>query len=200
MSILKAHNIISDPGISSNIFENLFGNMPFTQIQYNTPSDYVEKYWKQYSKSPYRNNSINGKIFEFIIATLFVRENILPLYLQAKVAFVPNVEYDAILYCPEFGPIVLSMKTSYRERYKQADLEAIALKYVHRKAKSFLLTLDKKDSDSVNKKIKEGEVIGLNESIYCLSPQFDNFIGRLKNLTFGIAKQVEIVESNLIVQ
>ena len=92
-------------------------------------------------------------IFEYILATLFVREGILPLYLSAKVAFVPNVIYDLMLFTSERGPICLSAKTSLRERYKQADLESIALKYVHRKALSFLLTLEENEAKSVKKKL-----------------------------------------------
>lgn len=61
--------------------------------------------------------------------------------MSAKVAFVPNVIYDLMFYTSERGPICISAKTSLRERYKQADLEAIALKYVHRKALSYLVTL-----------------------------------------------------------
>ena len=96
------------------------------------PSEYVRYCWNNYENSGVeRNNSLNGTIFELIIATLFVKEGILPLHLQAQVAFVPNVNFDAVLYTHENGPIGLSLKTSLRERYKQADLEAVALKYVH---------------------------------------------------------------------
>ena len=91
------------------------------------PSEYVRYCWNNYENSGVeRNNSLNGTIFELIIATLFVKEGILPLHLQAQVAFVPNVNFDAVLYTHETGPIGLSLKTSLRERYKQADLEAVA--------------------------------------------------------------------------
>lgn len=199
MGILKSYNVVRNEGIASNIFESLFEDIPFTQISYSSPSEYVKMYWDKYISSPNRNVSLNGNIFELIMATLFIRENILPLYLQAKVAFVPNVEYDAILYCKEFGPIALSMKTSLRERYKQADLEAIALKYVHRRAKSFLLTLVDHESEIVNCKIKSGDVIGLNKSINCSSFQLDELIEDFKQINFEQAGNVPIIESNLII-
>ena len=108
-----------------------------------TPNEYVSYCWDKYINSGVaRNNALNGSVFELIIASLLVKERIVPLYLQANVAFVPNIDFDAIVYSSENGPISLSLKTSLRERYKQADLEAIALKYVHRKAKSYLLTID----------------------------------------------------------
>jgi hypothetical protein len=63
-------------------------------VKYQKPSDYISTYWEAFQKHPKGNNNLNGKIFEYILATLCVRENILPLYMSAKVAFVPNVIYD----------------------------------------------------------------------------------------------------------
>lgn len=121
---------------AGNIFESLFPS--FMEVKYNSPSDYVNIYWDAYTQVTDMNSNLNGKVFEYILATLCVREGILPLYLSAKVAFVPNVIYDLMFYSAERGPICLSVKTSLRERYKQADLESIALKYVHREALCFL--------------------------------------------------------------
>ena len=138
------------------VFDSLFPS--FLNVKYKNPSDYISTYWEAFQKNPEGNNNLNGKIFEYILATLCVRENILPLYMSAKVAFVPNVIYDLMFYTAERGPICVSAKTSLRERYKQADLEAIALKYVHRKALSFLVTLEENEAKSVKAKIKSGDV------------------------------------------
>jgi len=40
----------------------------------------------------------------------------------------------------------LTIKTSLRERYKQADLEGLALKQVYRKSKTYLITLSGQES------------------------------------------------------
>lgn len=161
------------------------------------PSEYVRYCWNKYESSEItKNNSLNGKIFEIIIATLFVKENIVPLHLQAQVAFVPNVNFDAILYTNETGPIGLSLKTSLRERYKQADLEAIALKYVHRKAENYLLTMDINEANSVSDKIKNGDVLGLNQAILATSEEFDDFIEKLKNRTFISPGAIEIIKAS----
>ena len=161
------------------------------------PSEYVRYCWNKYESSEItKNNSLNGKIFEIIIATLFVKENIVPLHLQAQVAFVPNVNFDAILYTNETGPIGLSLKTSLRERYKQADLEAIALKYVHRKAENYLLTMDINEANSVSDKIKNGDVLGLNQAILATSEEFDDFIEKLKNRTFILPGAIEIIKAS----
>lgn len=160
------------------------------------PSEYVKYCWNRYENSGVsRNNALNGTIFEIIIATLFVKEGLVPLHLQAQVAFVPNVSFDAILYTNETGPIGLSLKTSLRERYKQADLEAIALKYVHRKAENYLLTMDACEAELVSSKIKKGDVLGLDQAVLTTSEEFDKFIDRLKGKTLISPGAVEIIKA-----
>lgn len=179
------------------VFDSLFPN--FLTVKYKKPSEYISIYWEAFQKHPGGNNNLNGKIFEYILATLFVRENILPLYMSAKVAFVPNVEYDLMLYTAERGPICISAKTSLRERYKQADLEAIALKYVHRKALNYLVTLEANEAKSVKAKIKSGDVIGLDDVIVATSSDFDNLIEKLKTFKFSEPPTVKVIESNQII-
>ena len=179
------------------VFDSLFPN--FMEVKYKKPSDYVKIYWEAFKKHPESNNNLNGKIFENVLATLFVRENILPIYMSAKVAFVPNVIYDLMFYTDERGPICISAKTSLRERYKQADLEAIALKYVHRKALCFLLTLEENEAKSVKAKIKTGDVIGLDNVIVATSDEFDNLIKDLKSFQFSEPPTVKVIESNQVI-
>lgn len=179
------------------VFNSLFPN--FLSINYNTPSDYINKCWVVYQNQSSNNNNLNGKIFEYLLATLFVREDILPLYLSAKVAFVPNVIYDLMFYSTERGPICLSAKTSLRERYKQADLEAIALKYVHRKALSYLITLDENEANNVRLKIKSGDVIGLDNVIVATSHEFDKLIMEMRTYTFCEPPTVKVIESNQVI-
>ncbi|MCH7402611.1 hypothetical protein ACFOUP_18030 [Belliella kenyensis] len=179
------------------VFESLFPN--FMDIEYNTPSEYVRTYWDEYKKITDSNSNLNGKVFEYILATLCIRENILPLYLSAKVAFVPNVVYDLMFYTAERGPICWSVKTSLRERYKQADLESIALKYVHRKALSYLITLDEREARGVKSKIKSGDVIGLDDVIVATEPEFDQLVADLKSFQFEEPPTVKVIESSQVV-
>jgi hypothetical protein len=94
---------------------------------------------------------------------------------------------------------VLVQKTSLRERYKQADLEAIALKYVHRKALCYLITLDENEANRTKEKIKRGDIIGLDKVIVATSNEFDDLIGELKGYEFLEPPTVKIIESNQIV-
>jgi len=179
------------------VFDSLFPS--FMEVKYEKPSDYIRIYWQAYQKHPEGNNNLNGKIFEYVLATLFVMEGLLPIYMSAKVAFVPNVIYDLMFYSVERGPICISAKTSLRERYKQADLEAIALKYVHRKALCFLVTLEEKEAKSVKAKIKSGDVIGLDSVVVATSDEFDELIAELKKFHFSEPPTVKVIESNQII-
>lgn len=197
-------NLLNQLGIAigkgkkaSTLFDNLHES--FLEIEYSRPSDYIKIYWKLFKKHKNYQSSLNGKIFEYLLATLFIREGLMPLYLSAKVAFVPNVIYDLMFYTSERGPICISAKTSLRERYKQADLEAIALKYVHRKAISYLVTLDEKEANTVKAKIKSGHVIGLDKVIVATSIEFDELITELKSFAPIAPGSVKVIESNQII-
>ena len=205
MGLLQDLGIVrGDDTLAGGIFEDLFPS--FFDIEYNTPSDYINIYWNAYLY--FRKNSdlneqqqrgVNGKIFEYILATLLIRENILPIFLSSKVAFVPNISYDLMLYSTDRGPICLSAKTSFRERYKQADLEAIALKYVHRRSLCYLLTLTEKDANDVNKKQIIGDIIGLDKAIYVLSNEFNDLINELKNFNLIYSPNINIIESTQVI-
>lgn len=199
MGILFKKCIVSSNTKSSKIFEALFGEIDFLHVNYSSPKEYVQMYWEKYRNTTNTNNSLNGNIFEIIINTLLYREGLLPFYTQAKVAFVPNIVYDTILYTPS-RPISLSLKTSLRERYKQADLEAIALKYVHRQAKCYLLTLDTSEANDNKEKIRKGAIIGLDKIIDCNSDDINDLIAELHSIEkdFCESHKIDIIKGNLV--
>ena len=98
----------------------------------------ISNTWDKYESQVTRNSNLNGKMFEYILASLCIR-GILPLYLSAKLPSF-QMSFTTWFYTKERGSICWSVKQTSR-RYKQADLESIALKYVHRKALSYLITL-----------------------------------------------------------
>lgn len=159
-------------------------------------SDQINVLWKSYKDNCQNNNNINGKVFEAIIATVMLEHGIGPIFSQAKVVFVPNVNFDLIVYSTEYGPISISAKTSLRERYKQADLESVSLKYVHRKAKCYLVTMDKPEAMRLEKKRIIGDLLGIDSIVLGDEDTFDEMIDFLSALNLVKPKAVEIITSS----
>lgn len=198
MGALKDCKIFKKQTKTVKVFESLFEGKTFLDVDYDSPCDYVKQFWSAYKKAkPNGGASLNGNIFECIIYTLLYREGIKPFYTQAKVTYVPNIVYDTILY-NQSQPVSLSLKTSLRERYKQADLEAVALKYVHRRSKCYLLTISSAEAVPANDKIEKGDIIGLDAVIDCTTSQIDNLIADLKNVTFEEAESKPAVYGNIV--
>jgi len=166
-------------------------------LQALSPSETIKSLWNCYEKEFPSNNNVNGKVFEEIIGYILAREGCIPFYMQAQVAYVPNVNYDFILYDNEFGPIALSAKTSLRERWKQADLEAVALKYVHRNASSYAITLHEREAATRVSKLKDS--MAINDFILATSSKFDALINEMKKRKFELAGTIQIVTSNTII-
>lgn len=205
MGLLQDLDIVKgNETIAGGIFERLFPS--FMDIDYKKPSEYISIYWNAYIAkrdilldNEQQKRGVNGKIFEIIIATLLIREKIYPIYMNAKVAFVPNINYDILLYSTDRGPICLSAKTSFRERYKQADLESIAMKYVHRRSKCFLITLLEEDANMVNEKQKNGDVIGLDKAVCAINNDFDDVIAEIKELNLVETPEIKVITTKQVV-
>lgn len=190
---LNELQLISGPKVLK-IFDNLYGDI--LTIPYKSESQLVNELWFRYKpESP----SLNGAVFEGILAAVFYRSNILPLYVQAKLSLVPNVDFDFVGYTKEYGPVILSAKTSLRERYKQADLEGMMLRQVHRRSKSFLITLNEVEAKSVNEKIKTGLVLGLDNVIVATNKEFDLLIKELKTYTYYQPEKMDVLTSTRLI-
>ena len=156
-------------------------------------TDLVAKGYQAYKDSyGIKNRNRNGRIFELLILESLRRANIGPVYYQTKFHFVPNVEFDILLYHPK-KPVVLSCKTSLRERYKQAVLEGFVLKQVYRNAQVYLLTLDRKEGTGLQRKIAALEVVGIDQCIVIEqdNDEYDQLLSELRNVKFVVAESVE---------
>lgn len=155
-----------------------------------SPIKYVNKIWKKVESNSKLQNSkesakgIRGSLFEMTIACCLIREGIAPFFRQAELQFVPLAHFDLLIYTDEMGPVVLSLKTSLRERYKQAEFEAQAMKGVHRRAKNYLITADEVSVvRSLKQEIESGELSGLDDIISIYHKEFDSLISKIKSWT-----------------
>ena len=136
-------------------------------------------------KSPQSIGSMGGSWFEYATLIALKQKGLTPAYWQAEFTAVPANFNDVMLWSKEHGPVIISCKTSLRERYKQADLEAVALRAHYPDAKLFLLTLDadKKHVARTRKKIVEKELLAL-QAIYD-ETNVDDLFSFLKTLKLG---------------
>ena len=142
---------------------------------------------------------VRGKGFELMIACALIKEGILPFYWQAEISFVPMANFDLVIYTKEIGPIVLSLKTSMRERFKQAEFEAQILRNVHRRSRTFLITMESHEAEGLAKKIDQGLVTGIEKVAVGNESSFDELISILKEYTPIEAPRIEtIVNPRLI--
>jgi hypothetical protein len=198
MPMILTHILQLSPSLDSvRVYYDLFGSEWGKVIQ--DSSQFIEKSWKKLGESKKGNPNINGSIFEYLIALCLYAKGIVPFYMQAEMTFVPNAKYDIILYTDNDKPITLSIKSSLRERYKQADLEGWALKNVHRNADNFLLTLDEKEAIRLSKKIEKEEMAGLDKVIVANKPPFNDFIEFLSHYKLARSKQVDVIKKGKLI-
>lgn len=186
---------------------------------YHTNPDFKNKDGKD-------NNALNGYVFELIFYCLLVQNDIAPFFTHTQLSYVPHIEYDLVLYAIDdkkfedshqgasadekrkdyddtpidrpvkIQPICISIKTSTRERFKQADLEAYILKNVHRNADCYLVVGTSDDGDAVNAKVEEKSCLGLNKAVAADTEEFDDLIEMLRdNYTFVKPKAMPVYQT-----
>jgi hypothetical protein len=193
--LLKNITGINEKSKAVETYYKVFGKNWGKEIK--SPSEFIKLSWEKVLSNDLTRND-NGAIFEYLVAVCLYSKKILPFYLQAKISFVPNATYDIVLYNAEGYPITLSIKTSLRERYKQADLEGLALKNVHRRAKNYLITLSAKEYEGVKKKIQGGDVAGLDKIILADSPEFDDLLTELSQMKLVKPEAVEVIKGKIV--
>lgn len=144
-------------------------------------------------------NSLRGIAFENIILAIFLNNQIKPIYEQCTLQFVPNVRFDFVLFENQMKPIIVSLKTSLRERYKQVELEAYYCKQVYKQAECVFISLDSAGVRSVEVKKKLFEVLYIDEFIIATDNKFDSLIKRFKNNDYQRAGTFNIVKGGSLV-
>lgn len=169
---------------SSQGFEKILDGISLENYRSNnlTASGFIAESWEKLTGDQTLENGVRGKYFEYLVAVTLYLEGVAPFYTYANLPLVPNVEFDLIMYSEGKGPIALSIKTSLRERYKQADLEALALKTVFRRAESYLITLNEKESITQQRKLEAGDLYALDKIVLATSKDFDQLVADLKTV------------------
>ena len=166
--------------------------------RYKKPSQFVANLWTCYQSTRKNYNpSITGRVFEYALSEIFKRELIVPFYPQAGVRFIPFATYDFLFYDNQ-APVVVSAKTSLRERWKQAAFEGRALQEIYPWAQSYLVTLDPQEAGTIQTKIDEREAPGLAACVVATTSEFDCLIDELNSRTFERAEPVSPITTTKV--
>lgn len=165
-----------------------------SSYQYNLPQGYFYHFWEKYKlsrenyKSENPNNktedqlgqyfkSVNGGAFETIIGFLMIRENIQINSHNEKCKNIENIKPDFLIKNDNHHTI-LSLKTTPRERWKQADWEAIIYKKFNSNTRYILLINSEKEFASLQKKLPSIE--GIDKVVLANSKELNELISSLK--------------------
>ena len=167
------------------------------------PSEIVRELYSNRFEKILKNksnvNSLRGSIFENLILAIFLANEIKPIYEQCTLQFVPNVRFDFVLFESQMKPIIISLKTSLRERYKQVELEAYYCKQVYKQAECVFISLDSEGVRGAEVKKKSFEVLYIDEFIIATDNQFNALIKKFKNNDYQEPGSFKVVKSGALI-
>ena len=147
--------------------------------------------WQAYKlQNPKAERVTNGAILELAVCETLARSNVGPLYYQVEFAWLPEHTFDIAAWTQQNSPVIISVKNSLRERWKQADLEGLALKAKFPRAYSYLVTQEANEAARRKQSIAAGGCAGLDEVILANKPEMDEFIEKLKGLNLIPATKI----------
>ncbi|MGL9687683.1 MAG: hypothetical protein ACQBVK_02750 [Candidatus Phytoplasma sp. TWB_XP] len=160
--------------ILSHIKPDNYFEYPFNQyMQFNHKN--LNQYFKITKITPQNQKVLSGKINESLILIYFRNRGITQQYPQTYLFFIPDIKFDLVLFTHTKRIIAFNFKTSLRERYKQAVIEAQQLKKLDTRFEYYLLTNNVTEFQRLNNKIKNGKVQGINKVIDCFSQKANAF-------------------------
>lgn len=159
---------------------------------------YLNRFETIFSKMK-NSNALRGSVFENLILSIFLGNNIKPIYEQCTLQFVPNVRFDLILFESPLKPIIISLKTSLRERYKQVELEAYYCKQVYKRAECLFISLDSQGVRAQEVKKNKFEILYIDNFIIASEHKFDRIIKQLSNNDYQESSTFNVVKSGALI-
>lgn len=138
---------------------------------------------------------LRGKINEFLILLYLQNHGLIFLYPQVRLFFIPDIKFDLVLFTQTKRIIAFNFKTSLRERYKQAVVEAQQVKKLDTRFEFYLLTNNLVESHRLNQKINHGKIAGINQVIDCFSSQANVFLQTLLTNHFIPFSDINIIKN-----
>jgi hypothetical protein len=137
------------------------------------------------------DKNLHGAVLQALVEQCLTSHGIAPFYTEVEMQFIPVARYDIIVYTKKFGPVNLSLKTTLRERWKQAEFEGMALRKVYRRSRVYVVNNSADETRTRKQKMSQCEAI--RDFVVCTSPIFDQLIADLKRWGPRAAPTVSLV-------
>lgn len=150
----------------------------FMREAWSAYESYVSELAQKEGKKPDSYKSLNGGVFQALVEAVLVARGVKPFYSQVRMNFIAVAIYDIIVYTRDRGPVNLSLKTTIRERWKQADLEGAALKNVYKRSRVYVVNNSPNET-----RVRRDDLqncISIDDFVVCSDGAFDTLIEDLR--------------------
>lgn len=123
------------------------------------------------------NGRLNGDLFEGLFASAMIGSGLGNFITAAEYDALPYSKVDMVVYTQRSGPVMLSLKSSLRERWKQSDLEFHVAKRINPAIIGVIATMDSDGARQPLGLLNEGQLLGLDRIVDCNLPSnVDNLL------------------------
>ena len=163
------------------------------------PSMFITNIYDKINKKYKLNSSLKGSLYEHLMMCVFFRKKIKPFFYQANLNFVPNVCFDFVLFDTNKKPIIISIKTSGRELYKQVELESFVAKQVHKNARTIFITHEDDSVRFIDRKKDLSEINSIDEVYSSQDKDFDKLINDLASRDYVDPQKISYVKTGVLI-
>ena len=160
-------------------------------------SMFINNVFDKIEKKFQPSNALRGSIFEYLIMCVFFRNDINPFFYQVNLNFVHNVTFDLVLFDTNKKPIIISLKTSGKDAYKQVELEFYAAKQVHKNCRTIYVTYEDDAVRFIERKKDLSEIHNIDEIYSTQDKDFDKLIKDLSSRDYIDPQKINYVRTGI---
>lgn len=160
-------------------------------------SMFINNVFDKIEKKFQPSNALRGSIFEYLIMCVFFRNDINPFFYQVNLNFVHNVTFDLVLFDTNKKPIIISLKTSGKDAYKQVELEFYAAKQVHKNCRTIYVTYEDDAVRFIERKKELSEIHSIDEIYSTQDKDFDKLIKDLSSRDYIDPQKINFVRTGI---
>lgn len=160
-------------------------------------SMFISNVFDKIEKKFQPSNALRGSIFEYLIMCVFFRNDINPFFYQVNLNFVHNVTFDLVLFDTNKKPIIISLKTSGKDAYKQVELEFYAAKQVHKNCRTIYVTYEDDAVRFIERKKELSEIHSIDEIYSTQDKDFDKLIKDLSSRDYIDPQKINYVRTGI---